>query len=82
MRLVKVFATTVTKFDCWMRSSTAPPGMWLLSRIDSGLIRPRATILGTELAGEVQAVGAEVERFAVGDQIFGYQGMRYGAYAE
>jgi NADPH:quinone reductase-like Zn-dependent oxidoreductase len=80
--LVRVYATTVTKFDCWMRSSTAPPGMWLLGRIDSGLITPRATILGTELAGEVEAVGEDVGRFMVGDPIFGYPGMRYGAYAE
>jgi NADPH:quinone reductase-like Zn-dependent oxidoreductase len=80
--LVKVYATTVTRFDCWMRSSTAPPGMWLLSRIDSGLTRPKSTILGTELAGEVEAVGTHVTRFEKGDQIFAYPGMRFGAYAE
>jgi NADPH:quinone reductase-like Zn-dependent oxidoreductase len=80
--LVKVYATTVTKYDCWQRSSTAPTGFWLLSRIYSGLRKPKKTILGTELAGEIESVGKDVTRFKKGDQVFGYPGMNLGAYAE
>ena len=49
--LVKVHATSATKFDCWMRSCTSPPGFNLLMRIASGRT-PKQPILGTELAGK------------------------------
>jgi NADPH:quinone reductase-like Zn-dependent oxidoreductase len=38
--LIGVHATTVTLYDCWMRSSTAPTGFGLVSRIASGLRKP------------------------------------------
>ena len=79
--LVKIYATSVTKYDCWMRSCTAPPGFGLLMRIASGR-NPKKPILGTELAGEIEAVGEDVTRLKVGDQVFGYPGMNLGAYAE
>jgi NADPH:quinone reductase-like Zn-dependent oxidoreductase len=79
--LIKVHATSVTKYDCWMRSCTAPPGFGLLMRISSGR-RPKQPILGTELAGEVEAVGSSVTRFKEGDPVYGYPGMKLGAYAE
>lgn len=60
--LIKIFATTATLYDCWVRSSTAPPGFWLLSRLSSGFLKPKQPILGTELAGDVEAVGEDVTR--------------------
>jgi NADPH:quinone reductase-like Zn-dependent oxidoreductase len=79
--LIRIYATTATLYDCWARSSTAPPGFWLFSRIGSGLRKPKQPILGTELAGEIEAVGAEVTRINVGDQVFGFSSS-LGAYAE
>jgi NADPH:quinone reductase-like Zn-dependent oxidoreductase len=79
--LIKVFATSVTKYDCWMRSCTAPPGFGLLMRLASGR-KPKQPILGTELAGEVEVAGKDVSRLKEGDQVFGYTGMNLGAYAE
>jgi NADPH:quinone reductase-like Zn-dependent oxidoreductase len=79
--LIKVHATTVTKYDCWARSSTAPPGFWLPSRIASGLMKPKQPILGTDLSGEIEALGRDVCRFKQGDQVFGFSGAS-GAYAE
>jgi NADPH:quinone reductase-like Zn-dependent oxidoreductase len=79
--LVKIHATSVTKYDCWVRSCTAPPGFGLLMRIASGR-KPKQPILGTELAGEIEAVGDGVSRLKVGDQVYGYPGMNMGAYAE
>jgi NADPH:quinone reductase-like Zn-dependent oxidoreductase len=80
--LVRVYATTVTKYDCWMRSSTAPPGFGLPMRIASGIRKPKKPILGTDLAGEIEAVGKDVTRFRKGDLVFGYHGMSMGAYVE
>jgi len=79
--LIKMYATTATLYDCWARSSTAPPGFWLMSRMGSGLLKPKQPILGTELAGEIEAVGTEVTRSKVGDQVFGFS-ANLGAYAE
>ena len=64
--LVKVYATTVTRTDCGIRG--AKP---FFIRLLFGIRRPKQRILGTELAGEVEAIGAAVTEFAVGDHVFG-----------
>ena len=82
--LVKVHATTVTRFDVHTREANRSHGLaaTFLSRMVSGLRRPRQPILGREFAGEVAAVGAAVSEFAVGDHVFGLSGLRFGAHAE
>ncbi len=82
--LVKVHATTVNRSDVHIREANRRSGlaMTLLSRMVSGLRRPRQRILGSEFAGEVEAVGAAVKEFAVGDRVFGSTGLRFGAHAE
>ncbi len=69
--LIKVHATTVTSGDVWIRSSTYAPWFWLPGRLMFGLIRPRKTIPGNELAGEIESVGKDVTLFRKGDQVFG-----------
>jgi NADPH:quinone reductase-like Zn-dependent oxidoreductase len=81
--LVKVHATTVNVGDCRMRSFTVPPLFWLPARIALGFTKLKNPILGMELAGEVEAVGARVKRFKVGDQVFGSTfEEHFGAHAE
>ncbi|HYT51745.1 MAG TPA: NAD(P)-dependent alcohol dehydrogenase [Gaiellaceae bacterium] len=75
--LVRIHATTVNRTDCHRRA--ANPFLW---RLMAGLRRPRHRILGGELAGAVEAVGAAVSEFAVGDHVFGTSGPRLGAHAE
>jgi NADPH:quinone reductase-like Zn-dependent oxidoreductase len=75
--LVRVHATTVNRTDCHYRSATPFP-----MRVLSGLTRPKATILGNEFAGVVEATGTGVHRFAVGDRVFGYCEGPFGAHAE
>jgi len=75
--LVRVHATTVNRTDCHRRA--ADPFLW---RLMAGLRRPRHRILGGEMAGEVEAVGAAATEFAVGDEVFGTSGPGLGAHAE
>jgi NADPH:quinone reductase-like Zn-dependent oxidoreductase len=78
--LVRIRATGVTRSDAHLRAGTPR-----VSRIASGLRRPKRRILGHELAGEVEAVGADVSEFEVGDRVFGalpYLALTTGAHAE
>ena len=81
--LVRVRATTAFAGDCEMRNLKIPVLYRIPMRLYVGFRRPkRITILGQELAGEVESVGKEVSRFKPGDQVFGTTGFRLGAYAE
>lgn len=80
--LVKIHATTVTAEDPKLRSFEHPPLLWLPMGLLFGFRRPRRTILGSELAGEIESVGAKVSLFKPGDQVFGYTGTGFGAHAE
>lgn len=75
--LVKVHAATVNRTDCACRA--AKP---FFMRFFTGLARPRATVLGNEFAGLVEAVGGGVTSFTVGDRVFGYNEGPFGAHAE
>ena len=72
--LVKIHATTVNRSDCGLRSAE-----YVITRFFTGLLRPKRRIVGSELAGEVEAVGAGISDFEVGDRVFG---MRSGANAD
>ena len=81
--LIKVRATTVTAGDCEMRSLKFPILLSLPMRLWRGLLKPRGTAIpGTELAGEIEAIGKDVTRFKAGDQVFGSAGLSLGANAE
>lgn len=75
--LVRVHATTVNRTDCHRRG--ADQVLW---RLFAGLRKPKRRILGSEFAGEVEAVGAAVTEFAPGDQVFGLNPRQLGAHAE
>jgi NADPH:quinone reductase-like Zn-dependent oxidoreductase len=74
--LIRIHASTVSQTDTHIRA--AHPFFW---RLIGGLRRPRWRTLGVELAGEVEAAGAAVTEFKVGDQVFG-QPRLIGAHAE
>jgi NADPH:quinone reductase-like Zn-dependent oxidoreductase len=80
--LVRIAATTVTSGDWRARSLDMPAGFGLLGRLVFGLTAPRQPILGTELAGIVESVGADVTRFRPGDEVMAFTGGRFGGHAE
>jgi len=81
--LIKVHATTVHRGDSRMRSFDVPRGMRLVAGIALGFKKPKKSILGMELAGEIEAVGKDVSQFKEGDQIFASTfGVGFGGYAE
>lgn len=75
--LIKIHATTVNRTDCGFRRPE-----YFIVRLIGGLFKPRKTILGSELAGEIEAVGSDVKTFKRGDQVFGLSTFNFGTHAE
>ena len=75
--LVRVYATTVNRTDCAILR--AKP---FIMRFGTGLLKPNKPIMGTEFAGEVEAVGAAVISFKPGDKVFGFYDLGLSAYAQ
>ncbi|NWG76121.1 MAG: NAD(P)-dependent alcohol dehydrogenase [Rubrivivax sp.] len=76
--LIKIFATTVNRTDCGFRKPEYP----VIIRLINGLFKPKKQILGSELAGVVEAIGKNVKLFKVDDEVFGLTGNYFGAHAE
>ena len=75
--LVRVHAATVGVVDNLARNGTPA-----YARVHFGLARPRFPTLGCDFAGQIEAIGPSVTRFAVGDHVFGTTTPRFGAHAE
>src|SRR6185503_15293781 len=82
--LIRIHAAAVTVSDVYIRSGVPTAQLWfrVLSRLAVGLRRPRRSIIGMVMAGEIEAIGSGVTRFRVGDRVYGSTIMRMGCYAE
>jgi len=80
--LIKIYATSVTNSDIFIRGSQIPLRYRIPMRLMMGITRPRHDIIGEVLSGEVVKVGAKIRRFKAGDQVFGLTGFSLGAYAD
>jgi len=80
--LIRIYAASVSSGDVRTRSFTFPRLFWLPMRIVLGFRGPRKKILGSQLAGEIEAAGKDVTLFKKGDQVFGANGLGGGCYAE
>jgi NADPH:quinone reductase-like Zn-dependent oxidoreductase len=80
--LIKIHASAVTVSDCIVRSGKVNLLLWIPMRIFVGFRKPRRSILGLELAGEIEEIGKDIKRFKKGDQVFVFTGRKFGTYAE
>ncbi|MFC1950799.1 NAD(P)-dependent alcohol dehydrogenase [Chloroflexota bacterium] len=81
--LIKIYAATATAGDCEQRGLNLPFYYRLPMRLYVGIKKPkRITVLGMDLAGEIEAAGKDVTLYNVGDQVFAATGLHFGAYAQ
>ena len=83
--LIRIHATAVTPSDCIVRAARLPAWhpMGFMMRVAIGFTKPRQPILGIVLAGEIEALGKDVNTFRKGDPVFGWDLFpAFGCYAE
>lgn len=80
--LVKAAATTVNSGDARLRAMNVPRGMRMAAQLRLGLTKLRQPILGFEMAGQVQAVGAGVSGVQPGERVVVSRGFKMGCHAE
>lgn len=88
--LIKIMATAVTASDCIIRGFNMPGDhkfpmkqiMGLMMRFYVGFRKPKKPVLGLVLSGEIEATGQDIRQFKKGDQVLGFTGYSFGAYAE
>lgn len=80
--LIKIYATSVTNSDLFIRSSNVPFSLLIPFRLMIGISKPRNEIIGEVFSGIIEKAGTKIKRFRVGDQVYGLTGMSLGAYAD
>jgi len=75
--LIKVYAVSINDWD-WNLLQGTP----FINRLLYGLFKPKKKILGSDIAGRIEAVGKNVERFQPGDEVFGDLSGEWGGFAE
>jgi NADPH:quinone reductase-like Zn-dependent oxidoreductase len=74
--LIKVFAVSINDWDLGLLQGD------LINRLISGLFKPKIKILGSDVAGRVEAVGKDVKKFQPGDEVYGDLSGKWGGFAE
>ncbi|WP_149277556.1 NAD(P)-dependent alcohol dehydrogenase [Pareuzebyella sediminis] len=75
--LIRVYATTVNRTDCGILT-----GKPYAIRLFTGLFKPSSEVPGTDFAGQVEAIGAKVTSFQVGDRVWGLHDEGLASQAE
>ena len=75
--LIEIHAATVNRTDEGFRRAN-----YFVSRVFTGLMKPKREVWGSEFAGKIVAVGSGVKNFKQGDRVFGFDDVRGAAHAE
>ena len=76
--LIKVHAVSINDWDWGLLQGTP-----FVNRLENGLLKPKKNkILGSDIAGRIEAVGKNVEQFQPGDEVFGDLTGNWGGFAE
>ena len=75
--LVKIHYSSVNRTDDGFLR-----GKPFVTRLFTGLLRPKYISVGCEFSGIVESVGSEVKQFKPGDRVFGFDDKNFGCYAE
>jgi len=76
--LIKVHAACVNAYDWHFLTAD----VFLIRLMGGGLLKPKNTTLGADIAGRVEAVGSQVKQFKPGDEVFGTARRSSGGFAE
>jgi len=79
--LIRIYATSVTVADSRVRGFKVPLSFWIPARLALGITKPKNSIPGGELSGEIELVGRDVKQFKKGDRVFAFTGHKMGANA-
>ena len=74
--LIKVYAVSINDWDFGLLQGD------FINRVLNGFIKPKRTILGSDIAGRIEAVGKTVTQFKTGDEVYGDLSGRWGGFAE
>jgi NADPH:quinone reductase-like Zn-dependent oxidoreductase len=74
--LVKVYAVSINDWDIGLMQGD------FINRMLNGLLKPKRKILGSDIAGQVEAVGKNVTRFKAGDDVYGDLSGHWGGFAQ
>jgi NADPH:quinone reductase-like Zn-dependent oxidoreductase len=75
--LIKVYAVSINDWDWGLFQGTT-----FINRLLYGLLKPKKQILGSDIAGRIEAVGKNVKQFKPGDEVFGDLSGKWGGFAE
>ncbi len=74
--LIKVYAVSINDWDMGLLQGD------FINRLISGLLKPKIKILGSDIAGRIEAVGKNSRKFQPGDEVYGDLSGRWGGFAE
>ncbi|MDB5209261.1 MAG: alcohol dehydrogenase [Sediminibacterium sp.] len=74
--LVKIHAVSVNDWDLGLLDGD------FINRLLNGLLKPKRQILGSDIAGRIEAVGKNINKFKIGDEVYGDLSGRWGGFAE
>ena len=74
--LIKVHSVSINDWDFGLLEGD------LINRLLNGLLKPKRKILGSDIAGQIEAVGKNITRFKIGDDVYGDLSGYWGGFAE